>query len=97
MINYEDENRKKIEKDDIIKIIISIVISLILTYIILNFIPFSNMLDSFKISFKTTALSKVVKYFVFTTSIITIAIYTILTYVILKIVEFISVNMKKED
>lgn len=95
MINYEDENKRKLEKDDIRKIIISIVVSLIVTYVILSFIPFADMLDGFKVTFKTTASSKVVRNFVFTTSIIAIAIYTLLTYFIHKFVNYISI--KKEN
>lgn len=89
MINFEDKERNKIFNGNLLKIIVTILISIMLTYVIINFIPFSDMLDDFKVTFKTSNLEQITKYFSFTIAIIVIPIYTILSFVIYAIVKFI--------
>lgn len=99
MINFENEEKKKIFNVDVLQILLSIVISVILTYIIINFIPFSDMLDSFKISFKTDTIDKIVKYYSFTLTIIIIPIYTVLYFVMHALIKFIykKIKLKQEE
>ena len=100
MINFENEEGKKIFNIRVLQILLAIVISVILTYAIINFIPFSDMLDSFKVSFKTCTIDKIVKYYSFTLAIIVIPIYTVLYFGVHEIIKLIyeKVILKnKED
>lgn len=100
MINFESEEKKKIFTPNVIRVLIAIVISVIFTYIIINFIPFSDMLDSFKISFKTDTMDKIVKYYSFTLAIIIISIYTVLYFILNTVIKLIYekvILINKED
>lgn len=99
MINFENEEKKKIFNVNVLQILIAIVISVILTYAIINFIPFSDMLDSFKVSFKAETIDKIVKYYSFTLTIIIIPIYTVLYFGVHAIIKLIyeKIILKKEQ
>lgn len=99
MINFENEEKKKIFNVNVLLILLAIVISVIFTYIMINFIPFSDMLDNFKVSFKTNTMDKIVKYYSFTLAIIIIPIYTVLYFGIHALVKFIyeKIKLKEEN
>jgi len=96
MINFEDEGKKKVFNNVVIQIIISILLAILFTYIIINFLPFSDMLDEFKISFKTNTMEKIVKYYSFTLAIIIIPIYSVLYFGTYRLVNFAYKKIKED-
>jgi hypothetical protein len=91
-----DDDKKDNKTGKILICVISIVLSLVFTYIIMNFVDFNDMLDSFKISFKTLTLQKIVKYFSFTIGIIYIALYSVLYFAFYKVADYIyETRLKK--
>lgn len=100
MINYEDEEVKSnFLSKDLLKVIVAIVLALIFTITVINFIQFSDMLDSFKLSFKTETMDKIVKYYSLTLAMIIIPIYTVFYFGIHVLIKFIckKINLKKEE
>ena len=64
-----------------IKMAVAVVLSIVITYVIINFIPFDGMLDEFKVSFKTSTMEDIVKYYSLTIATIVLAIYIALYFV----------------
>ena len=95
MINFEDKEKKKIFTQNLIQTIITIVVAIMFTYIIINFIPFSDMLDEFKVNFKKNNIEQIIKYYSFAIAIIVISIYTVLTFLMKFVVKFVY-NIIKE-
>lgn len=75
----------------------AVVFSLVITYVIINFIPFSGMLDEFKISFKTSTMEDIVKYFSLTIVTIVLPIYIALYFIIMYVIDFISKKLSKDE
>ena len=80
-----------------IKMTVAVVLSIVITYVIINFIPFSGMLDEFKISFKTSTMEDIVKYYSLTIVTIVIPIYIALYFVIMYVIDFISKKLRKDE
>ena len=80
-----------------LQMIAAVVISVVITYIIINFIPFSGMLDEFKISFKTSTMEDIVKYYSLTITTTVLAIYIALYFVIMYVIDFISKKLRKDE
>ena len=95
MINFEDKEKKKIFTQNLIQTIITIVVAIMFTYIIINFIPFSDMLDEFKVNFKKNNIEQIIKYYSFAIAIIVISIYTVVTFLMEFVVKFVY-NIIKE-
>lgn len=95
MINFEDKEKKKIFTPEVIQTILTIVIAIMFTYIIINFIPFSDMLDEFKVNFKKNNTEQIIKYYSFTLAIIVISIYTVLSFIMKFVVKFVYNRIKE--
>lgn len=92
-----DKERKKIEKGKLITCVISIALSLFFTYLIMNFVNFNGMLDSFKVSFKTDTLAKIVQYYSFVIGLMYIALYSVLYFAFYKVSEYIYETRIRKD
>ena len=80
-----------------IKMTVAVVLSIVITYVIINFIPFAGMLDEFKVSFKTSTMEDIVKYYSLTITTIVLAIYIALYFVIMYVIDFISKKLRKDE
>lgn len=80
-----------------IKMTVAVVLSIVITYVIINFIPFLGMLDEFKISFKTSTMEDIVKYYSLTITTTVLAIYIALYFVIMYVIDFISKKLRKDE
>ena len=98
MIKFEDEEKKvQIDRSKVIITVISIVLTLIFTYFLAGLISYNDMLDSFKVTFKTNTLDKIMQFYALAVGAIYIAIYSVLFIVFNKIVSKIYNSRKNEE
>lgn len=80
-----------------IKMTVAVVLSIVITYVIINFIPFLGMLDEFKISFKTSTMEDIVKYYSLTIATIVLTIYIALYFAITYVINLICKKIGKYE
>lgn len=81
----------------VLQITVATIIAVAITFVIINFLPFAGILDEFKISFKTSTMENIVKYYSLTLAVIILPIYIALYLGIVNVINLICKKIKKED